>query len=101
MPLLVKNKSNTKLPIEIINNILIYVGELNNEILIKQYCIISKKIYYKLNMFSDFLWNIKSLLVTRRLYPLYDNPLSIMKHKCLYRWAKNHYEKLLKNNTEI
>ena len=101
MSLIVKNTNNLKLPIEIINYILIYIGELNNDILIKQYCMVSKKIYYKINIFSDFLWNLKSLLVARRLYPLYDNPLSIMKHSELYRWAKNHYEKLLKDDNEI
>ena len=92
------NKQKILLPIEIINKILFYAGELNNDILIRQYFIISKKEYYKLNLFSDFLWNLKSLMVVKRLYPLYTNPLSIMKHKDVYKWAKYHYEKKLREN---
>jgi hypothetical protein len=89
-----------KLPIEIINKILIYLGELNNDILILQYCINSQKEYYKLNKGSDFLWNIKSLMLTKRLYPLYSNPLSIMKHKEVYKYAKSHYEELLRKTSK-
>lgn len=96
MKITATNKQKVKLPIEIINKILFYVGELNNEILIRQYCIISKNEYYKINLFSDYLWNLKCLLVVKRLYPLYnsvyDNSPSIMKHIELYRWAKAHYE---------
>jgi hypothetical protein len=97
MELIIKNKTKIKFPTDIINKILVYVGELNNDILIPQYCVTSNRVQYKINMFSDSLWNIQGLLVTKRLYPLYTHPLSIMKHKEVYKYAKSHYEKLLRN----
>ena len=39
----------TKLPIEIINKILIYVGELNNEVIIEQYN--ATNCFYKINFY--------------------------------------------------
>ena len=36
------------IPIEIINKILLYVGELNNNMIITQYHLVSNKEYYKI-----------------------------------------------------
>ena len=48
------------LSIEIINKILVYISELNNDIIITQYNPITNKEYYKINYNSGFLWKIKS-----------------------------------------
>ena len=96
---LVKNMIKFKFPTEIINKILTYIGELNNNVLITQYSPISNKEFYKINKHSDLLYNINALILTKRLYPLYDNPGSIMIHKEMYKYACCHYKKILKNNT--
>ena len=38
-------------------------------------------------------------MLTKHLYPLYSNPLSIMKHKEVYKYAKSHYEELLRKTS--
>ena len=50
------------IPLEIINKILTFIGELKNDISILQYNIITNKIYFKLNYYSESLWKIKSVM---------------------------------------
>ena len=73
------------IPIEIINKILLYVGELNNNMIITQYHLVSNKEYYKINFYSDLIWKIKATIRMKKIYPIYnaDNYLvceSIKKH---------------------
>ena len=58
------------LSIEIINKILMYVGELNQNIMITQYSLIKNTEYYKINFYSDFLWKIKANLLMKQYYPI-------------------------------
>jgi hypothetical protein len=87
------------LPIEIINKILVYVGELNDNIIITQYHIYSNKEYYKINFNSDLLWKIKASIRMKQLYPLYPiyNNVFINNHYIkLYQYGIPHYQKELK-----
>jgi hypothetical protein len=79
-----------KFPIEIVNKILMYVGELNNDVVIIQYETVSYKELYKINMLSDSLWSIQGLLYMKRLYPLMYN-ITSKPNKELYKWGKAHY----------
>jgi len=60
------------IPIEIVNKILDYVSELNNNIIITKYHPITNKEYYNINFNSDLLWKIKTTLIMKRIYPIRD-----------------------------
>jgi len=82
------------LPIEIINKILFYVGELNNDAFIIQYEYSGEKKYHKINSFSTTYQPIRALFLMKRFYPLYNNYTEINNMK-LYNEGKRHYEKML------
>lgn len=84
------------LPIEIINKILVYISELNNDIIITQYDYITNKKYYKINFDTDLIWRIKSTLVMKQIYPIYSNVFVRKETIQLYKHGIPHYEKLLK-----
>lgn len=86
------------LPIEIINIILEYVSELNQDTIITQYHPLTNKEYYKINFYSDLLWNIKSTLMMKRFYPIYSCDFSNKGNIELYKHGKIHYEKHLREN---
>jgi len=89
------------LPMEIVNKILEYVSELNNNIIITQYHPLTNKEYYRINFNSDLLWRIKSTLVMRRLYPVYTGYYANFNNKDtirLYQFGIPHYEKELRRN---
>ena len=88
------------IPIEIINEILIYVSELNNNIIITQYHPISNKEYYKINFNSNLLWRIKSTLKMKQIYPIYDynGGFTNKNYIELYKYGIHHYEKELMIN---
>jgi hypothetical protein len=83
---------------EIINIILEYVSELNQDTIITQYCPLTNKEYYKINFHSDLLWNIKSTLMMKRFYPIYSCDFSNKGYIELYKYGKIHYEKHLREN---
>jgi len=86
---------------EIINKILEYVSELNNNIIITQYHALINKEYYRINFKSDFLWKIKSTLVMKRLYPVYPGYYANFNNKDtirLYQFGIPNYEKQLRRN---
>lgn len=83
------------IPIEIVNIILNYVSDLKHTIFITQYHPITHKKYYKINFYSDLLWNIKSTLLMKRFYPYYNNYCT-MAFRELYKFGKEHYEKELR-----
>jgi hypothetical protein len=85
------------LPIEIVNKILSYTSEITNNIIITQYNLFTNKQYYKINFDSDLLWNIKSILIMKKYYPLYCTNFSDKKLRELYASGKDHYEKKLRN----
>ena len=94
-----RSKSMPDIPIEIINKILMYVGELNNDLIILQYNpYIKNQEFYKINMFSELLWNIQSTLVMQRFYPMiFDvNSISLNLENSFYSFGKTHYEELLR-----
>ena len=86
------------LPIDIINKILVYVSELNNDILILYYN--NYNINYKINFESELLWNIKSIITMKRIYPLCNN-ITSYNSRNLYKNGKAHYENLLRKKIII
>jgi hypothetical protein len=86
------------IPIEVINKILLYVGEINNNIIITQYNLLTNKEYYKINFNSDALWKIKSTILTKRIYPIYSCDFSNKDNIELYKYCIPHYEKQLRLN---
>lgn len=84
------------LPIEIVNKILVYLGELNNDIIIRQYHENTNRDMCKINFYSDLLWKIKSTLVMKRLYPILSGDFSNKSYIELYKNGIPHYEKLLR-----
>ena len=88
----------TSIPIEIINKILVYVGELNNNMIITQYKLNTNKEYYKINFNNDLLWNIKTTLVMKQIYPVYSCDFSNKSYLELYKFAIPHYKKQLQLN---
>ena len=87
----------SSIPIEIINKILVYVGQLNNNMIITQYKLNTNKEYYKINFNTDLLWNIKATLVMKQIYPIYSGNFSD-KDVELYKFAISHYKKQLQLN---
>ena len=83
-------------PIEIVNKILVYVSEINNDVIITQYHIITNKEYYKINFNSDLLWKIKTNLIMKRIYPIYSYDFFKMSSYELYQSVMSHYEKQLR-----
>ena len=83
------------LPIELVNKILVYVGELEQHVIITQYHPITRKEYYQINFNSDFLWKIKSTLVMKRLYPIYNGDFLNKSNIELYKYGTRHYENQL------
>ena len=85
------------LPYDVINKILIYLGELNKEPYILQYEYNSH--YYKINPYSDYFFNIQSTLIMKRLYQC--SHYEILNNKFLYKLGKKHYMKVLKENYKL
>ena len=92
-----------KIPIEIINKILIYVGELNNDVVITQYHQVSCKEIYKINMYSNSLWYIQGLLCMKRMYPLAPTSTNLTSNsnRELYKQGKSHYANLVRNKVHF
>jgi hypothetical protein len=88
-------------PIEIINKILVYVGELNNSMIITQYHLISNKENYKINFNSALLWKIKATLRMKQLYPIYNNGFTNKSYIKLYQSGIPHYQKELQDENKI
>lgn len=88
------------IPIEIVNIILVYISELNNNTMITQYNPYTNKEYYKINFNSDLLWNIKSTLTMKRFYPIYSCDFSNGTIE-LYKFGKAHYENELRKKRII
>jgi len=85
-------------PIEIINKILIYVSELNNDMIITQYNPKTNKKYYKINFTTDLLWRIKATLIMKRIYPIYnaDDYLEKKEFIKVHQLGTLHYENELR-----
>jgi hypothetical protein len=89
------------IPIEIVNKILVYVSELNNNIIITQFDQHSNKEYYKINFNCDLLWKIKSTLIMKKHYPIYHTYNDSFNNKNnieLYKFGIPHYENELRLN---
>jgi hypothetical protein len=84
------------LPIEIVNKILVYVSELNNDIIITQYNMITNKEFYLINFSSDLLWKIKTVFLMKRIYPIYSCDFFNKATLKLYKSGILHYEKQLR-----
>lgn len=82
-------------PIEIVNKILVYISELNNDTIITQYDMITNKEYYKINFNSDLLFKIKTVFVMKRIYPVYSGYFNKSTLK-LYKSGVLHYEEQLR-----
>ena len=90
-----------KMPIEIINKIMYYIGELNNDVIITQYNIITKVKFYKINFYSELLWDIKSVILIKQIYPLRNSFPTEKKNKELYKSAKPHYANILRQISNL
>ena len=88
------------IPIEIVNKILVYISELNNNMIITQYNTITNKEYYIINFNSDLLWRIKSNIIMKQKYPIYNanNYLKTKNFIELYKFGMPHYENQLRLN---
>jgi hypothetical protein len=88
------------IPIEIINKILVYIGELNNDIIIRQYYLSTdstnltntNKEYYKINFNSNLLHRVKATLLMKQYYPIRSGNFSKGNIE-LYKFGIQHYEK--------
>jgi hypothetical protein len=88
------------IPIEVVNIILDYIGDLNNNIIKTQFKLLTNEEYYKINFNSDLLWKIKSVLVMKQKYPICDffyNKNNIT----LYKNGVEHYEKQLRQHKHV
>ena len=86
------------IPIEIINKILVYVGELNDSTIITQYHPITNEEHYIINFNSGLLCKIKTTFIMKRVSPQYNLEYFCNKrNRELYQSGIDHYEKLLKN----
>ncbi len=85
------------IPIEIINKILVYISELNNNMIITQYCPITYKEFYKINFNSDLLLEIKTACVLKHIYPIYNYKYFCNNYnRQFYKSGINHYKEQLK-----
>lgn len=90
---------NMNLPIDIINKILIYTGELDNVPFIIQYNRLNeKKVSYKINPYADYFLSLRALMIVKRLYPLRSYE-GILNNIMLYKLSKKHYMEVLKIKT--
>lgn len=89
------------IPIPIINKILVYISELNDNIIIIQYNLITNREYYKINFNCNLLWRIKSTLIMKQLYPIHSGDFSNKSNIELYKFGIPHYEKKLQLNIFI
>jgi hypothetical protein len=85
------------LPIDIVNNILSYTSDINDNVVIIQYNPFTQSEYYKIDFSSNLLWNIKSILIMKKQYPLYCTNFSDKNLRELYKCGKLNYEKQLRN----
>ena len=76
------------LPIDVINKIMGYASDLNNDIMITQYDCTTHKEYYKINFNSKLLYRIMANLTMKRLYPVG----TINNHIELYMCGSEHYK---------
>jgi hypothetical protein len=86
-----------KIPIEIVNKILIYVGELNDEVVIIQYNT-NLNFFYKINFYSNFFFDLKGLILMKRFYPVLFTSITNYTNIELYKWGKSHYKIAVKQN---
>lgn len=86
------------IPIEIINKILVYISELNNNLIITQYNSKTLKEHYKINFHSNLLFDIESSLLMKCIYPIYSCDFSNKHNIELYKFGKRHYDIQLKLN---
>ena len=78
---------STCMPIEIINKILSYMGDLNNSPVIMQY-LYNKLEHYKINFSADSLLDIQAILRTKQIYPIRISSPTIFHHRELYKYCK-------------
>jgi hypothetical protein len=84
------------IPIEIINKILVYVAEINHNIMITQYHPTTHTESYKINFNSDLLWKLKSTILMKHIYPIRSGDFSNLATRELYKFGIPHYENQLR-----
>lgn len=87
------------LPIDIVNQILVYVGELNHALMITQYDTVTHQPYPVINFHSSVLWRIQSSLMMKRIYPIPTCDFSNKGNIELYRFGIPHYETQLRDQS--
>lgn len=85
-----------KIPIELVNKIMVYVCELNNGMIITQFCPNTHKEYYQINFNSNLVWRIHATLILKRTDPIYDSEYFCNSYnRRLYQSGIEHYEKVV------
>lgn len=78
-----------QLPCEIMNLILGYKAQLDDEVVYRQYHIGSGREHYRIHFQSERLLHLRAVLMTRAAYPLYG-PIDDL-HRQLYHHAVAYY----------
>jgi hypothetical protein len=94
-----------KLPIEIVNKIMVYIAELNHTTIITQYNLLDNGEHYIINKKSDLLWDIESVIFMKRIYPFpFLDPNKFINYspttknnRILMKHGKAHYKEKLRN----
>ena len=84
-----------QLPYEIINLILGYKAELDDDLVYVEYHLRTGQEKYRINFTSGFLMRLRALLMTRFIYPLYHTCPTCRLHRSLYESAISYYHLLL------
>jgi hypothetical protein len=87
------SRKGYNIPIEIVNKILTYVAELNNEVVYIQYDTMTYKENYKINILSNLLWDIKSICFMKKIYPISN--VTTKTNRELYKHGKEYYKRRL------
>jgi len=98
-----------KLPNEIINKIMVYIAEINHNMIITQFNLTNKKNkeYYLINKNSDLLWNIHGIIYMKLIYPFHilDSSLYVQWYPTtqgnmeLMKFGKKYYSEKARNET--
>ena len=99
-----------KLPIEIINKIMVYIAEINHNMIITQFNLINNKEnneHYLINKNSELLLDIHCVIYMKRIYPFHilDSSLYVQWYPTsegnmeLMKFGKKYYSEKARNET--
>ena len=86
------------IPIDIVNKILDYVSDLNQDLLITQYNPLTNIEYYKINFNHNFLWKLNGVISMKLYYPIRQQFANNKNNYEMYKCGVQYYEKKTKEN---